>query len=226
MKKLVLFFAMLVCSLATWADNAVSATYSGKDLSVILTNDVNYVAFQMDITVPTGLTTNDEGLTVSPLRLKDDGSVTISGASYTTNFVLKTNLISSTSETNTYRVIGYNLGNHIIQGESGTEMFKVTFTGDDNISSASFDNILFVTEDKLEEIKLAAAEAIAGGKKGDVDDDGDWDLDDIYALIDIMAGINQDSEGHSYNLDNADVTGDGNKDIDDIYAIIEIMASL
>jgi hypothetical protein len=56
-------------------------------------------------------------------------------------------------------------------------------------------------------------------KKGDVNADGEVDVADISAVINIMAGY-----GTGVASERADVNGDGEADVADISAIINIMA--
>ena len=53
-------------------------------------------------------------------------------------------------------------------------------------------------------------------KKGDVNSDGEVDISDIVAIINVMAG----TDGNT----SADVNHDGKTDISDITAIVNIMA--
>ena len=60
---------------------------------------------------------------------------------------------------------------------------------------------------------------LQSGVKGDVNGDGDVDVADIAAVIDVMAG-----KGNSVTKTAADVNDDNNVDVADIAAIIDIMA--
>ena len=58
-------------------------------------------------------------------------------------------------------------------------------------------------------------------KRGDVDRDGDVDIDDVNAAIDIV--LNRDVTAKDYDFNAADVDGDNDRDIDDVNIIIDIV---
>ena len=57
--------------------------------------------------------------------------------------------------------------------------------------------------------------------KGDVDRDGDIDIDDVNATIDIVLG--RDTEAYNYDLEAADADDDNDRDIDDVNTIIDMV---
>lgn len=57
--------------------------------------------------------------------------------------------------------------------------------------------------------------------KGDVDRDGDIDIDDVNATIDIVLG--RDTEAYNYDLEAADADNDNDRDIDDVNTIIDMV---
>lgn len=57
--------------------------------------------------------------------------------------------------------------------------------------------------------------------KGDVDRDGDVDIDDVNAAIDIVLG--RDIEAYNYDLEAADADDDNDRDIDDVNTIIDMV---
>ena len=58
-------------------------------------------------------------------------------------------------------------------------------------------------------------------KRGDVDRDGDVDIDDVNAAIDIV--LNRDVTAKDYDFNAADADGDNDRDIDDVNIIIDIV---
>jgi len=56
---------------------------------------------------------------------------------------------------------------------------------------------------------------------GDVDRDGDFDIDDVNALIDIV--LVRDTPEDNYDYEAADVDADNDRDIDDITSLIDII---
>lgn len=61
----------------------------------------------------------------------------------------------------------------------------------------------------------------SASKRGDVDRDGDVDIDDVNAAIDIV--LNRDVTAKDYDFNAADVDGDNDRDIDDVNIIIDIV---
>lgn len=57
--------------------------------------------------------------------------------------------------------------------------------------------------------------------KGDVDRDGDIDIDDVNATIDIVLG--RDTEAYNYDMEAADADDDDDHDIDDVNTIIDMV---
>jgi len=57
--------------------------------------------------------------------------------------------------------------------------------------------------------------------KGDVDRDGDVDLDDVTSLIDII--LSRDTQTDNYDYDAADVDEDNDRDLDDLTSLIDIV---
>lgn len=212
MKKILLFFAAAVCAIASWADDVVTAKYNGTKLDVELANTTQFVAFQMDITVPASVTL--QGSPVSNIeRLAQGENVVINAVSTPTPFQLVHNVISSDAEKQVIRVIAYNLGNNEIKNAVG-KLFTLNF--DANVTEASIDNILFVDQALVEQ-SLAKAIAEKSGKLGDVDGDGFVDTVDVTLALQIAAN-------KIAKIDAADVDGDGFVDTVDITMILQIAA--
>lgn len=225
MKKILLFVAALACSVASWAQNEVSATATSGKLSVALTNESEaFVAFQMDIVLPADVTVANDGtaVTFNDQRLTQPGTnVSIAGSNETANFQVVYNVLSDGK----VRVIAYNLENRALAGHAG-ELFSVAFTGSTS-ESFTVENIKFVTESALEEIKLTTVTSVPGSsyRMGDiVGEDDSIDVFDLNALVDIMAGNIQSS----YRLEQANpVQAAGQPveyDVFDLNALIDLMA--
>lgn len=215
MKKFVLFFAMLVCSLASFATDVVTAKVSGSTVNVALENETTYCAFQMDITLPTGKSVTAAAAVTE--RLAQGINVTINGAETETPFVVAYNCIDATN--NVWRVIAYNLGNHEIQNKTG-DILTLTLDGDvADATKVSIANILFVAKSSLEEVNLGTATGEEGGIPGDVNRDGSVDVGDISAIVNIIFG----DIDPNYNLDAADANKDGSIDVGDLSAIVNII---
>lgn len=207
MKKILLLFAAAVCAVASWADDVVTAKYSGNKLDVELTNSTTFLAFQMDIDLPAGVTV--QSIESNLARLEQGANVSIGGVDTETPFTIAHNVIDN--ENNVLRVIAYNLGNHEIKGAEG-KLFTVNF--DNAIEEATIDNIRFVDEALVEQI-VAKAIAEKGGLAGDIDGVGGVTIDDVAAALDIFLGKKP------YNAA-ADIDGVGGVTIDDVAAILDI----
>ena len=219
MKKILLFFAAAACAVASWAqtDATVSATVKGQTLEVALTNESeDFVAFQMDITLPEGVTVAAEDAVILNLeRLDKNSAVPFSGAS-NSDFVIAYNQVDATH----VRVLAYNLQNRAIAGKAGA-LFNVTFAG---TPAANFvlDNVLFVTTSNLEEIKLALAESTTGSSVliGDVNRDTRVNALDLTALLNIT--LNKLDGTENYDLEAANVNGDDKINALDLTALLNI----
>jgi len=83
-------------------------------------------------------------------------------------------------------------------------------------------NVIDSEQTQLQIILDEDAEEAAAGLRGDADDDGDLDLDDLTAIIDYM--LNGDET--AINKDNADCNvkgGDGSVNLDDVTALIDYL---
>lgn len=218
MKKILLFFAAAICAAASWAQDAtVSATVKDQQLEVALTNpSEDFVAFQVDITLPDGVSVNANGaVALVADRLTQPGTASTIDANETVNFVVAYNQISE----HVVRVLAYNLENRAIAGKEGT-LFTMTFTGSTS-ENFTIDNSLFVTTSDLVEIKLALAESIAqNGELGDINKSGSTNLNDITALRQII--MNDVPAGADYDMKAADVNNSGGApNLNDLTALIE-----
>lgn len=210
MKKILLFFAALACTAASWAADEVTAVYTSSKLDVALTNATEFVAFQMDITLE-GATPG--ALTAEALRLTKEGTATIGGSSVAAPFELASNVLSNGK----LRVIAYNLANRSISLSEGT-LFSVALNG--KPTSVTIDNVLFVKKADLAEIELAAkATEGADYVVGDITGDGKVNVKDVNAIVAIV----NDDINPNYNLDAADVNKDGKYNVKDVNAIVSII---
>lgn len=241
MKKLLLLATLFLGVLGGKAqDNGnISATFKvdsdnqNATLTVSLNSTTSLVAFQMDVQLPEGHTyTIKDGVITPGASLINGGNNSLG----TTDFVIASNFVAD----NVLRLVAYNLGNVAINVAKGAELFHVTFTADTALEggatawTATFDTekTIFVTAADLEEITLAIAGAnvingnvVPGenaGIMGDVNKDGNVDILDVTAVIDIMSG-NDSDEPYMYDHISADVNGDARIDILDVTGVIEIM---
>lgn len=181
MKKIFLLLFAAVCAVASWADDVVTAKYSGNKLDVELTNTTTFLAFQMDIDLPDDA--NVESIVSNLDRLQQGANVQINSVDTPTPFVLAHNMIDPANKV--LRVVAYNLGNHEIVGNAG-KLFTVNL--DKTVSEASISNILFVDQ-ALVEKGLANAVAQPGGVVGDLDDSGTVTMADVAIALNMYLGL-------------------------------------
>lgn len=217
MKKILLFFAAAACAIASWAQTGatVSATVKSQTLEVALTNESeDFVAFQMDITLPEGVTVADNGaVALVADRLTQPGtSTTIAGEAASLNFNIAYNQVDATH----VRVLAYNLQNRAIAGKAGA-LFNVTFAG---TPAANFElsNVKFVTVSDLEEVDLDAVQSTVGADVllGDVDHSGEVDPLDLACMVDILLA-------KADKVAEADLDGNGDVDPLDMSLLIDIL---
>lgn len=223
MRKLLFLAVMLVSSLAALAEDGVTAKVAtSQDLkeatvSVFLTNDVQYVAFQMDIVFPTSMKLSASEPVPTGRLVDKSGNVV--------NFTIAYQMVNDY----TLRVLAYNMDNRAIAGTSGTCLFTVTLT-DQNANAAaatasdwtpSLNQNLFVKNtDALPEVNLTETSNVVNGYvAGDVVPNGEIDVNDIVGLIAIIYG--KDTTG--LNVDAADVNNDSAYDVNDIVGIISLI---
>lgn len=210
--------AMVLSSLCMSAADEVTAKVSGTNLNIGLVNETSYVAFQMDIKLPAGVSASSVEAVAN--RLSQEGSDTEIGG---TKFIVASNVL----EGNVLRVIAYNLANAAIDKATG-DILAITL---DKAPAAASDikitNIKFVTATDLAEMNLADVTAANGVKLGDIDGDGNILANDVTALISILLQPSANRANYcvenSFNLAACDVDGDGNLLVNDVTAIITLL---
>lgn len=214
MRKVLLFFAMLACAVASWAEDVVTATYTSSKIDVALANTTEFVAFQMDIKAE-GVDFNGKEVTLNDERLNQTGNATIGGSSVAAPFVLAKNVLPD----GTLRVIAYNLANRSLSLTEGS-LFEVAV--DNKPTAVTLSNVLFVKKSDLAEVQVNAT-AVEGADfiLGDVNQDTNVDLFDVVGALSIIKQV--PDEG--LNETAADVNGDGTVDLFDVVGILEIIKS-
>lgn len=222
MKKICLLFVLMIASaLSMMAADQVTAKVSGSSLKIGLENETTFCAFQMDITLPEGISAT--AVEAVAARLSQEGADETIGSP---KFIVAHN----TLEGNVLRVIAYNLKNAQIENATG-DILDITLSGevaDPTVITVS--NILFVNADDLSEVALNDATGENGVVPGDVaGNDGEVLINDVTAAIKIS--LNDDSRQkafateNGYNFDAADIDGNGAVLINDITQIIKISMS-
>lgn len=222
MKKILLFFAAAVCAIASWAqtDATVSATVTGEELTVALTeNGQQFVAFQMDIQLPAGVTVENTGaITMMTDRLTQSADApAFTAPGETVSFKVLYNVLPD----NKLRVIAYNLENREIGGTAGDPLFKVALQGTSE-DAITVSNIKFVTKTQLEEVELPTVDAVTeeGFHPYDLNKSGgDPDIDDAVLLLNYI--VTSDVYVKEYDLND-----DTFVDIDDAVIILNYIVTL
>lgn len=198
--------AMVLSSLCMSAADEVTAKVSGTNLNIGLVNETSYVAFQMDIKLPAGVSASTIEAVAN--RLSQEGSDSEIGG---TKFIVASNVL----EGNVLRVIAYNLANAAIDKATG-DILAITL---DKAPAAASDikitNIKFVKAEELVEMNLADVTGENGSLRGDVDQNGKVDIADVVETIKVIkvAGYNS----------LADLDGNNKVDIADVVEIIKII---
>lgn len=211
------------------AEDAVVPTVHGSKsgtswvMNIGLDNATDYVAFQMDVKLPTGVSAgSDDTNIVLYDRMKGiAASETIDGS---TKFVVSKNLIDAS--TNTYRIVGYNLGNtNVKDGTTYNDgMFKVALTSSEakNLSAldATISNAIFVKSSDLTGVELGS-KTTTTGLLGDANGDGNVNSTDAVAVINAYLG----NPPTKFDGKAAEVNGDGTINSTDAVSIINIYLS-
>lgn len=147
MKKLLFLSSFLCATLSASATDEVTAIVTGNNLTINLNNRTRYVAFQMDVNLPAGISASEVAKTA---RLATGENVKIDGVDTATPFQVATN-----TDGNTLRIVSYNLGNNIIENNKGALLSLELSTTPANPADITVSNIKLVKKSTLEEANLA-----------------------------------------------------------------------
>ncbi len=173
--------AMVLSTLGMQAEDKVTAKVSGTNLNIGLENSTSFVAFQMDIQLPAGVTASKVDKTG---RLKQGANVTIEGVSTETPFVIASNVL----EGNVLRVIAYNLGNNIIEDATGDLLNIALSDAVADPSEVKLNTILFVKSSDLTESALDNVIGEEGRVTGDVNGKDGFNFFDVTDIIEMYLG--------------------------------------
>lgn len=225
MKRISFIILSLVCFIGnSFAEDTVSGVILGYEkgtewtMHVLLNNDENYVAFQMDITLPTGMTV--ESVKALTSRLAQGSNVTIGDESTETPFVVDYNTIDETN--NVVRVVAYNLGNNAISGTKGEHIIKLALKSSEEIAyntvTASCSNIKFVKVSDLSAATLAY-DSTTDMLLGDANIDGRVSVTDFTVVANKILG----NTPATYSELAADVNVDERNTVTDLTGIANII---
>lgn len=177
-------------------------------VSVELDNDLEFTAFQTDVTLTGGL---------SFTRSDEPDSIFVLSERASTNHSIS----CFKHDDNVFRVISFSFDVKPFSGNEGT-LFCFSITADDDFSgpaSISLGKTLFTTV-MGDEVTMDDETCTVNKRlKGDVNGDGVVNISDINAVISVILSGNA-SQGHTRM---ADVNSDGVVNISDINMIISII---
>lgn len=203
--------AMVLSSLCMSAADEVTAKVSGTNLNIGLVNETSYVAFQMDIKLPAGVSASSIEAVAN--RLSQEGSDSEIGG---TKFIVASNVL----EGNVLRVIAYNLANVAIKDAANSDILAITLNvAPAAASDITITNIKFVKAEDLAEMALADVTGENGAMVGDVNMDGSVDVLDAARLFNIIVGLAESTP-------TADVNGDGSVDVLDAARVYNLIVGL
>lgn len=216
MKKLV-FTLLSLCATTAFAqsDAFVVGDFSiapgeTKEMSISLTNEIDYTAFQFDLTLP-------EGVAIA----KEDGEYLVSldkdrKADHT--------LVVGEVGSNTYRFLCYSMTNADIKGNSGS-LITVSLTADENTEEGTknvdLQAALLVTSSAASLVPDdSSSDLIVSGRVlGDANNDGEVNVADLAAIVNCI--LDKAPEGYDKNM--ADINGDGDVNVADIAAEVNVL---
>ncbi|MCQ2256485.1 MAG: dockerin type I domain-containing protein [Bacteroidaceae bacterium] len=197
MKKGLLIGAFALSSMAALAQDVVvpSVVGAAQDnawvVNVALTNTTQFIAFSMDVKLPSGVKVTADKCRVTP-RLESTKTVSIKNESnvsttYPATYKLEYNLSGTT-----LHIVGYSLGNEPIVGKSGDVLYQITLAASSNINASSFEtykveNVKFVQQSDLTAKSLADA-SLKWYQRGDVDLNGKVETADALRLLNMANG--------------------------------------
>lgn len=169
--------AMVLSSLCMSAADEVTAKVSGTNLNIGLVNETSYVAFQMDIKLPAGVSASSIEAVAN--RLSQEGSDSEIGG---TKFIVASNVL----EGNVLRVIAYNLANDEIKDFAGDILAITLNAAPAAASDITISNIKFVKKADLAEVAMADVTGESAGLRGDVNLDGVVDVKDVGIVLNMF----------------------------------------
>lgn len=210
MKKAFLFLTMLLGSFLAMnaaegdgnkvsISSEVNADKTSCTVAVSLDNVDQIVALQLDIDIPEGMAA-PAGVTLTN-RCGDH--------------IGATGVVTG----NKYRVVVYSMKNTAITGNNGV-IFTVNFTSASTIADAAqaLCNVSNVILCDINALDKATASTAEGYLTGDVNMDGNVNVMDVLAVLEIIA-----EEPNSYNMNAADANSDKSINVMDVLKILEII---
>lgn len=225
MKKGLLIGAFALSSMAALAQDVVVPRVVGGPtdntwvVNVELQDQTKFVAFSMDVDLPSGTSVVTSKSRVTT-RLTNTDLVTIKNESNVDTQYKKTYYVEYNQVGNTLHVVGYSLGNEPISGTSGDVLFQIGLSSTSEIASTAFTgsmkNVKFVKQSDLKAQDLDDA-ALKATLRGDVDLNGRLTVKDTQFAAQ-MAANKMNKTVY------ADVNNDGNVRVNDVQRVALIVA--
>lgn len=216
MKKLV-FTLLSLCATTAFAQSDAfvvgdftMAPGETKEMTISLTNETAYTAFQFDLKLP-------EGVAVA----KENGEYKVS---LNNDRKADHTLVVGDVGSNTYRFLCYSMNNANIKGTSGA-LISVSLTADENTKvgtkNVDLEASLLVTSAaaSFEPQKSTSDLIVSDRVLGDANGDGDVNVADLAAIVNCIL----DKAPDGYDKSWADINGDGDVNVADIAAEVNVL---
>lgn len=216
MKKLV-FTLLSLCATTAFAQSDAfvvgdftMAPGQTKEMTISLTNETGYTAFQFDLKLP-------EGVAIA----KENGEFKVS---LTNDRKADHTLVVGDVGSNTYRFLCYSMTNADIKGTSGA-LISVSLTADETAEvgtkNVDLQASLLVTSAaaSVEPQSSTSDLIISGGVIGDANGDGESNVADLAAIVNYI--LEKAPEGYDKSM--ADINGDGDVNVADIAAEVNVL---
>lgn len=210
---------MLVASANLWAQNNLTVKPDIKageqgTITIALDNATDYTAFQMEITLPAGLTIEKQ--------TNDYSAMSIVSEVNADHNVLYNQLESGVIKVAAYSFDGVSTGNNAFKASGDFLVITVTAAADYTPADVQINDIIFVTQSDLAAVRegftVVNQQPEPEVLMGDVDGDGVVKVLDGLAIIDYY--LKKDPK--PFNVAAADLDGDGEIKVLDALAAIDI----
>jgi|GEM_PF-2667095 len=213
MKHTFLFLLMVLTSLMSWGSDEITASMEGRSLMLSLNSDkAEFVAFQLDIALPDGITIKS----ISPTeRLTTGSDVTFNGTAVRTNFRVVTRPVNG--QTGVTRIVVYNYNNNFISNVEGDVLDIALNNPPENSSDITISNVKFVrkVEQSVSGAALDDAVASLAYALGDANMDKDVNTTDAVNVVNYYLG-----KENQATVKLSDVNGDGEINTTDAVLIV------
>ena len=212
LRKISALCLMLLVSVGAWATNELTVKPNIKagdtgTITIALDNATDYTAFQMEITLPEGLS------------IADEGAMTIVSDVDADHHVLY-NKVDGVIKVAAYSFDGASNGNEAFKASGDFLVIEVSADADYKPADVSISGIKFVTFSDLALVETFTVVNEQGEEllMGDVNGDNSIDTQDALLIIDKFLGV----ANANFNEKVADLNNDGAIDTQDALLVIDI----